>query len=251
MTAAPPPLLLREDGRRGDQIRPPDYEHGLLKQADGSVRVQMGRTTVVAGVFGPGDVDGRRELPDRAAINVGVQPLVGPAGPAERKIEQLLRGVVEHAVLVAAHPRTLINVAVQVVCDDGALLAAAINAVIAALLDAGIAMRAFVAAAACAVSGSPSLPSQQQQLLLLDPTRREETAQDARATVTAAFDATGDNKGEVVLCESTRCIPPTELRPALAACRLAADAVARFVRISTQQQCQKDRQTTSVSDGTQ
>jgi ribonuclease PH len=52
-------------------------------------------------------------------------------------LAQLLQAV----VLTSHHPRALISVVVQVLQADGALLAVALNAVCAALVDAGVPMR--------------------------------------------------------------------------------------------------------------
>lgn len=50
----------RRDKRAPNQIRPPGSEKGLLHRADGSARINQGKTTVIASVFGPGDIDTRR-----------------------------------------------------------------------------------------------------------------------------------------------------------------------------------------------
>lgn len=50
----------RRDKRAPNQIRPPGSEKGLLHRADGSARINQGKTSVIASVFGPSDVDNRR-----------------------------------------------------------------------------------------------------------------------------------------------------------------------------------------------
>lgn len=50
----------RRDKRAPNQIRPPGSEKGLLHRADGSARINQGKTSVIASVFGPGDIDSRR-----------------------------------------------------------------------------------------------------------------------------------------------------------------------------------------------
>lgn len=52
----------------------------------------------------------------------------------------MLRELVQLVVVTGAYPRTVIEVVVQVVGEDGSLLAGAVNAVNAALMDAGIQM---------------------------------------------------------------------------------------------------------------
>lgn len=56
-------------------------------------------------------------------------------------VEQFLRNMLRAVVLLDAAPRTAIHVTCNVLFDDGAVLACAVNAACAALMDAGVAMR--------------------------------------------------------------------------------------------------------------
>lgn len=64
------------------------------------------------------------------------------------------------------YPRMCIQVIVQVVHDDGSLLAAALNSAAAALLDASISMSGMFAAATVALT--------KDDQLVIDPQLREE-----------------------------------------------------------------------------
>jgi exosome complex component RRP46 len=74
------------------------------------------------------------------------------AGAREKRWEQLLQGTLAQLIHTAKHPRTCIQVIIQVIHDDGSLLAAAFNASVAALLDASIPMHSLFTAAALAIT---------------------------------------------------------------------------------------------------
>ena len=50
----------RDDGRTSGQLRAPSCVLSELARPDGSARFSLGGTTVLAAVYGPGDVDLRR-----------------------------------------------------------------------------------------------------------------------------------------------------------------------------------------------
>lgn len=58
----------------------------------------------------------------------------------ERQYEHTIRKTVEGVLQAAQHPRTAVSITLQVVSDDGALLACALNAACAALVDAAVPM---------------------------------------------------------------------------------------------------------------
>jgi ribonuclease PH len=94
-----------------------------------------------------------------------IPPLTADVGPADREKEMIVSKVVQNAIIATLHPRTLIEIVVQVLHDDGSvhsapppplyniphicsssiqplqLLAAAINATCMALADAGIPLK--------------------------------------------------------------------------------------------------------------
>uniref|UniRef100_A0A8C6Z2V3 Exoribonuclease phosphorolytic domain-containing protein n=1 Tax=Nothoprocta perdicaria TaxID=30464 RepID=A0A8C6Z2V3_NOTPE len=97
----------------GASLRPFSCEQGLLSRPDGSAAFVQGDTSVLAGLYGPGEVKGSRELPDRAALEVLLRPKVGLPGVLERSREQLLRRVCRTALLGALHPRTGVTLVLQ------------------------------------------------------------------------------------------------------------------------------------------
>eukprot|EP00002_Diphylleia_rotans_P019625 TRINITY_DN3792_c0_g1_i2.p1 TRINITY_DN3792_c0_g1~~TRINITY_DN3792_c0_g1_i2.p1 ORF type:complete len:157 (+),score=42.01 TRINITY_DN3792_c0_g1_i2:329-799(+) len=103
------------------------------------------------------------------------------AATFETEMSLVLRKSLESIILCSLHPRTSIQVTVQVLNDDGSTLAAALNASCLALLDAGISMKSVVAGCSLVVSGAR---------IVADPTLAEETG--AQTTVTLGFDNISD-----------------------------------------------------------
>lgn len=65
----------------------------------------------------------------------------------ERQYEQTIRGTVEGVIQAAQNPRTAVSITLQIMSDDGALLACALNAACAALVDAAVPMTSTFGAA--------------------------------------------------------------------------------------------------------
>ena len=172
----------REDGRESHQVRAPAFEGGLLHRADGSARVTVGHTMAMAAVFGPGPGRARAgERPDCLTIEVvlGGSSSGGPAGVSEEKIatyRAAVLDVLKSTVRLTAYPRCALVVALRVLRDDGGTLAALINATAAALMDAGVEMRAMPV-------GSSFCWDKARKGLVVDPTLAEERSLDAVATI--------------------------------------------------------------------
>eukprot|EP00249_Psilotum_nudum_P008669 c21434_g2_i1 orf=683-1408(-) len=156
----------RSDGRTSNHLRPLTCSRGLLHRADGSARWSHDNTIVVAAVYGPKAVSGRRENAERAILEVTWKPKSGIAANAEKESELILRRSLEYIMIASLHPNTAISVIIQVINDDGAVVPCALNAACAALVDAGIPLRNLLAAISCGVTKTGDI--------LLDPTKREE-----------------------------------------------------------------------------
>lgn len=130
---------------------------------------------MLVSVNGPCEVRRARERIDEATIEVIMRPMAGLPGPVERELEQLLCQTLEHLVLTADHPRTAISVVVQVLANDGALLAASLHGATLALVHAGVPMRGLLGA--CTVGVLP------HGTVILDPSADEERAALAIATL--------------------------------------------------------------------
>jgi exosome complex component RRP46 len=170
-------------------LRPMRCERGLLKRADGSARYSQQRTSVLIAVYGPCEAKKRREELDRATLEVIVRPPAGLPGPREREMEGQLQGLFAPLIVSTLHPRAAISLVVQIVEDDGSVLAAAINCAAIAIVDAGIAMRCIPTAIALA------LPEVDGSGALLDPCRSEELASAGALTIACAESSHGAKEG--------------------------------------------------------
>ncbi|KAK9840941.1 hypothetical protein WJX81_001421 [Elliptochloris bilobata] len=222
--------LLRANGRSAHQLRSMQCERGPLQRADGSARWCQGGSVVLAAVHGPRGTASRKEDPERAVVEIVFRPRSGLAGPAERLAEATVRRTVEGVLIAALHPRTAVTVVLQVLSEDGGLLACALCAASAALVDAAVPLaRTFVAA---------TLAKTSEGVLLVDPDAAEEEAADAVATL--AFAARGEAPGDVaptladgvLACRSAGPLSDGDFLAAVDLGRAAARCVAVFARAS-------------------
>ena len=164
----------RLDGRDFEELRPIKIEAGVLKRADGSCYLEMGRNKVVAAVYGPREVHPRHlQDPSKAIIRYrynmapfSVEERKRP-GPDRRSVEisKVSREALEPIIMKELFPRSGIDIFVEVLQADAGTRTACLNAASVALVDAGIAMKGIVTAVAVAkVDGQ----------LVLDPMKEED-----------------------------------------------------------------------------
>ena len=140
----------------------PQVTTSSLHRADGSATYTDSLFSVLAAVNGPVEVSRRDELPEEATIEVNVRPGSGIGGPRERWLETVVHSLLRSIVLVHLHPRTLVQVTLQVVREPGvkflkgrgdvAILPALVNAAFLALVDGGLPLDTTVNAALIAVN---------------------------------------------------------------------------------------------------
>lgn len=131
---------------------------GVLERADGSALYDDGRVKVLAAVHGPAAVRSKQERIEEATVQVTVETLSSPPTLAQNSAALRLQALLEKVVVCALHPRSLIAVSVQPVRlaatgAEGDFFAAAFNASIAALMDAGVPLRSVATAAADGAAG--------------------------------------------------------------------------------------------------
>ncbi|EMC99042.1 hypothetical protein BAUCODRAFT_41389, partial [Baudoinia panamericana UAMH 10762] len=134
----------------------PEINHHPLSRADGSVSFSNNLYTILAAVNGPVEVQRRDELPEEAAIEVNIRPVAGVGGPRERWLESVVTAVLRSVLLVHMHPRTLIQITLQITklptqklrgaWKDVSVLPALVNAAFLALADGGLPMQSTVTA---------------------------------------------------------------------------------------------------------
>ncbi|PRP77344.1 exosome component 5 [Planoprotostelium fungivorum] len=209
----------RTDRRKPAQFREMSAEQGILNRADGSARFVQGHTSVVASVYGPMEVrQKKKEIMDRAYLEITLLPINGVAGGRERDMEVMLKDAFDGVILAALHPRTCISVVVQVVQDAGSLLSVALNAITLALLDAGISMNSLLASSTCAVRAG---------VLLMDPTEEEEKSSEV------LFDFGISNTSENIVLSKTsghQVFSQDQYFHALNACRDGTKKIFSFFR---------------------
>ncbi len=149
--------MKRKDGRKPEDLRELKIEAGVLDNATGSARVQMGRTIAVAGVYGPREMFPRR-LQNSEKATVQFRYTMAPFSTDERvrpglsrrskEISMVARNALEAAVFSEDFPKAAIDVYVDIIQADAGTRTAAINAASVALADAGVPMKDLVCSVA-------------------------------------------------------------------------------------------------------
>jgi len=140
------------------ELRPLSCRQGLLQRADGSCHWKQGKTEVVAGVYGPVEPKGgRKEDESKAELKLLYFPCVGFQNPHTTAYQYYLQNLFEEIILLSLHPKSLIEIVVHVLCEDGSVfptslilpkvqeLSACCNAITMALIDAGIEIKTILA----------------------------------------------------------------------------------------------------------
>ncbi|KAG5512110.1 hypothetical protein JKF63_07575 [Porcisia hertigi] len=157
-------VYVRRDGRTALELRGKEMRLSDMTAFDGSSWYAQGQTAVMVSIHGP--TISKNDEYDTCAVQVRIQHAHGLAPAAggaekmlyeERKLELLTRtdalalGSLLESTLNAVFirerfPRCVLVVDVVVIQDDGSLPAVALNAVMCALLDAGLPCRTTMAA---------------------------------------------------------------------------------------------------------
>ncbi|KAF9560086.1 Exosome component 5, partial [Mortierella alpina] len=207
-------------------------------------------SSVLCSVVGPVEVKIRQEKLDKATIEVVARPLVGLPGVADKARERSIQETLEPLILSSLHPRTLVQIVVQTMKDDGCILSTAFNATILALLDAGIPLQSILGSVTCMIDS-------ETDEILLDPTT-EELAR-SRSTHVFVFDnktsiAGSGNKdqakdqdqdsleGAVLYSDSTGIFTEQEYFECARVGFKAAQAVHGFIRTAVEKKLEKEYQ---------
>lgn len=150
-------MVERKNNRKANEMRPLTITAGVLKNAEGSALVKMGRTTAIAAVYGPRPLHPRRlQVSDRAYLRTvyamlpfSTEERIRP-GPSRRTAEicKVVRSALEPTVFLEEFPKTTIDIFIDIIQADAGTRTAAINAASVALADAGIPMRDLVCSVA-------------------------------------------------------------------------------------------------------
>lgn len=159
--------MKREDGRKPDEMRPLVIKAGVLKEANGSALVKLGKTTAIAAVYGPRETHPRHlTRPDKALLRCYYN--MAPFSTTDRvrpgrsrrstEIAKVTREALEPALFLKEFPKASIEVFIEILQADAGTRTAGINAASVALADAGIPMRDLVTSiAAGRIDKTPTL----------------------------------------------------------------------------------------------
>lgn len=163
------PEGLRIDGRRWNELRRFECRINTHpNSSDGSSYVEQGNTKVICTVQGPTEPISRAQM-NQDKANLEVNLTIANFSTFERKkrsksekrmveLRTTLERTFEQLVLLHLYPRTNITINVQVLSQDGGMLAAITNAITLAIIDAGIAMYDYVSSVSCGlIDQSPLL----------------------------------------------------------------------------------------------
>lgn len=155
----------RLDGRKANQVRPYNLSQNLLNNSDGSSLFSSGEHNLICGVFGPVEIKHKDEVLGEAYVEVNYKPAIGIPGPNSKLIERAVRTTFDSVILKALHPRSMIQINLQPQNQDGEPISLAINATMAALLNASLPLNSLIVACSCAITNSGEI--------LLDPLSSE------------------------------------------------------------------------------
>lgn len=210
--------MSRSDNRSGLEIRQLQCTKSILTTQEGSAKFSFASTTVLASVRGP--IEGKDERIDSCAISISFTPSNNKT-PRHSFYERLLHDVATHIINTTEYPRCVVEISLNVVCDDGSLLSCCINAMQLALLDACI-------SCCCTVSSCSVLFDADSQVML-DPSKQEEEG--AQSVHVFVF----DTMRRLVACDSIGWITPGDYVACAGVGAQACEKIHEFLRLAVGQ----------------
>jgi exosome complex component RRP42 len=244
----------RLDGRTLDEIRPIEIEVGLIRKANGSARVKLGNSEVVAGVkVETGEpfegLENKGALILSAEVLPTASPYIEPGPPDEETVELARvvdRGIRESEMLdlskLALIPGEIVYVIFvdcSVINADGNLFDATSYAAVSALMNSKLPVFEIRdrKAVDTGEKQNPPLTTVPVSItavrigesLILDPTAEEEACMDARITITT----NSDQNFAAVQKGSTGAFTVEQLKRAAATARIKGEEIRAKLREST------------------
>ena len=143
----------REDGRKPDELREVEMKVGVIKNADGSAMVRLGKTIAYAAVYGPREMHPKHLQDNKKAVLTCIYMMapfstmerVRP-GPSRRsqEISLVTKSALESVVQLKDYPKSAIDIYIIITQANAGTRTAGINAASLALADAGIHMTDLV-----------------------------------------------------------------------------------------------------------
>ena len=244
----------RLDGRTLDEIRPIEIEVGLIKKANGSAKVKLGNSEVVAGVkVETGEpfegLENKGALILSAEVLPTASPYIEPGPPDEETVELARvvdRGIRESEMLdlskLALIPGEIVYVIFvdcSVINADGNLFDATSYAAVSALMNSKLPVFEIRdrKAVDTGEKQNPPLTTVPVSItavrigesVILDPTAEEEACMDARITITT----NSDQNLAAVQKGSTGAFTVEQLKRAAATARIKGEEIRATLREST------------------
>ncbi len=167
-------MRLRDDGRSDNTLRPLSCEFGTLQNCDGSAVWKSGQTTVLAAVHGP-IAPRQSQYESSSGCIVSLVIKSGSGGTYDAEWESFLTQQLSACIVRESYPRCVISIILQIVHDDGSVLAASLHAAVSALLDATIEMKYLPTAVTC-FNWNKTSENSANGAIMLDPTVNEEAS---------------------------------------------------------------------------
>ncbi|MDD5417471.1 MAG: exosome complex exonuclease Rrp41 [Candidatus Nanoarchaeia archaeon] len=202
----------RVDGRAFDELRPMSVKVGVLENALGSCLFQMGKTKVLAGVYGPRQLYPRfLRNPEKGTVrcfynmysfSVSDRKRPGP-GRREKELSEKIAQALEPAVMLEKFPDAVVDVFVEIIQADAGTRCASICAASTALADAGMPMKDIVSSVAMGKIGDK---------ICADIDKYEEDYEGGATDIPIAF---MPRTGEITLLQLDGEISPEDLKKAI------------------------------------
>ncbi len=212
----------RNDGRKFDETREIKAEVGIIKNANGSAKFQIGKTIAVAAVYGPRNLYPKfLQNPEKGMLrcnynmlSFSVDERIRP-GPSRRskEISLVTERALSPAVDLSTFTNAVVDVFVEIIQADAGTRCAGICAASMALADAGIPMKDLVAAVSVGKVGDK---------LVVDLNKFEEDYEDGATDVPVAY---LPRNGEISLLQMDGEMDVKEIKEALEMGRKACEKI--------------------------
>ncbi|OCT49497.1 Exosome complex component SKI6 [Cladophialophora carrionii] len=201
--------LLRQDGRRWNELRRITASISTQPASDGSSLLTLGNTMVLCTVTGPREGRGQRDNKN-ALVETDIHVASFATMDRRRRVRadkriQELQSTISSAfqshLFTHLYPRSTISISLHVLSLDGGLLVACLNATSLALVDAGVPMPSILSAVTCGVIvPTEDSKAKPEPLLDLNTAEEQELAYLSIATVSGGEGA--EDKVSVLMMES-------------------------------------------------
>lgn len=200
---------MRADGRKPDELRRLRLEVGVLRNAKGSAYVEWGMNKILVGVYGPEEAPPAVERAEKGILKVEYRMATfcsleehGKYVPNRRAVEisKVLREALSNLIVLENYPGGLIEIQILVIQAEGGTRVASFLGAVAALIDAGIAIKDI---------GYGISAGKVNDMIVLDLSKEEDNLGQGDIPICVT------RGGDIVLLQSDGKIKPEELERAV------------------------------------